>query len=1334
MDIRMRFGRSCLCGLAGFVLLAAGSVQGQATFHVSPAGSHTPPFNSWGTASTNIQIAINAASAGDTVQVTNGTYNITAEIIISNGVKVVSVNGPALTIVNRSANSIRLFKLTHADAWLSGFKLLNGYRPATAPAAHGAGFYMSAGTVSNCLITGCDANRGSMAYLTGGLFTHSVVSNNTETGNSGGNGGVYLNGGNALIRNCTIIQNRPGSEEAGIMGLLLSGACSAVNCRIINNKPYSVTKTSVAVGITGTGGILQNCLVADNPGRGVQMTGAGTVQNCTISRNVVYGGIGNGIYQTLGKVLNTIAYDNGAVSYARDASDYYRTGGSTSNSCMGVLLSGGGNIESAPRFMAPATGDFTLRPGSPCLDTAMTLAAVTDDLDGTARPIDGDGSAGAAPDMGCYENPAANAGTFRCGFTTPIYERVGSLSATFTPYAAGPDTTITRAIWDFGDGSISNRTDLSTVNHTFGPGAFTITLTLTNSLNQTAVFTATNDIRVGPVGNYVSPAGSHTFPYDTWAKAATSIQPAIDALLITNAEKRTVTVTNGSYGVTAEVTLLKPVRLQSVNGSGVTIIKRTANVVRVARLANADAWITGFTVTNGNNGGDGSGISVTAGTVSNCIITHCTGNRGSALYMTGAGSKTTHSIIRNNLDAGNSGGSGGVRMLSGAVLQYCTLTRNRAGSEDSGVMAVYMLGNSTVSNCVVTNNIAYNATKAEFTIRMQAGDTVRNCLIANNPGRGIHMAGGTVDNCTITKNTMYGDTANGIYMTAGTVQNGIVWDNGPDNSKNLTRTGGTFIYGDVNPAEAGTGNKSSDPLFIAPGTDNFHLDPASPLINVGTNLGWMTGGVDLDGSNRIIAATVDMGCYEAPDPGAGPLSCNFDAPATEGLTNLLAVFTASATGSNTNLTWYSWTFGDSNSESGPDKPVVTNLYTTPGYYTVTLVVSNALAQAAVRAKTNYVYIAPQTAYVATNGTHIHPYDTWVKAATNIQDAIDIARVEGANSTRVMVSNGLYRITAQLELLKGVTVRSQAGRDATMIRRISTAQRVIWINHADAVLDGFSLTNGAVSGILLNAGTVKNCVVANSSGDRSGGAMVMSAGLVSNCVFKNSWDTGNSGGCGGVVMGGGTMIDCQITGNRGGSSLAEVGGLRLTGGQVWNTVIASNVYGTGASGTAGGVAISGSATLRNSLVHANNGVGVYQSAGSVVNGTVVRNSLQGMTQAGGGTTNTIIYFNNNGGANLSGAGTQYRYSCSADLAHDPGGTGNINLDPQFTASGSGYGTASSGGDYRPIRVSPCVEAGFEAAWMADATDLDGNLRILNIRPDMGAYETFLPAQGSLFLIR
>ena len=79
------------------------------------------------------------------------------------------------------------------------------------------------------------------------------------------------------------------------------------------------------------------------------------------------------------------------------------------------------------------------------------------------------------------------------------------------------------------------------------------------------------------VPRYVSPSGGNVPPYDTWEKAATTIQPAISAC----AEGDEVIVTNGVYAtggvavfgaMTNRIAITNAIAVRSVNGPAFTSI------------------------------------------------------------------------------------------------------------------------------------------------------------------------------------------------------------------------------------------------------------------------------------------------------------------------------------------------------------------------------------------------------------------------------------------------------------------------------------------------------------------------------------------------------------------------------------------------------------------------------------------------------------------------------------------------------------------------------------------------------------------------------------------
>ncbi len=69
------------------------------TNYVSITGGHDWPFTNWVDAATNIQAAVDASGSGGTVLVSNGTYVVSSEILVSNAVEVVGVSGAERTTV-----------------------------------------------------------------------------------------------------------------------------------------------------------------------------------------------------------------------------------------------------------------------------------------------------------------------------------------------------------------------------------------------------------------------------------------------------------------------------------------------------------------------------------------------------------------------------------------------------------------------------------------------------------------------------------------------------------------------------------------------------------------------------------------------------------------------------------------------------------------------------------------------------------------------------------------------------------------------------------------------------------------------------------------------------------------------------------------------------------------------------------------------------------------------------------------------------------------------------------------------------------------------------------
>lgn len=420
-----------------------GALAGAAPVHyVMPDNPNpTAPFLSWENAATNIQEALDVATApGATVLVTDGVYRLTRELVVSNPVVLVSVNGPELTVIDGQYPAVtsRCVLLAHSNATLSGFTITRGY--STNDGGGVRSLYWDAGTVSNCVITGNRARRGggtaggivrncvissNEAWQGGGgtyrgTIIQSLVISNTATGGGAGGcntpdlvdtcavvGNVALgnSGGgvfNGVVRDSTLVGNYCDGAGGGAYGGTIT-RCIVVSNRAAssgggiyagNSRRCLIAFNTSSDGGGVQGGNLYNCVVMQNAADG---EGGGArncnILNCTVASNRA--GVGGGAAH--GYAHNTIIYFNHADSVG---SNYYLS------SAINCLTAPGGLVTNPPQFDFSVDGLPRLMPGSPAIDAGAVPAPAWydgSDYDGISRPLDGNHDGTNRWDIGAFE-------------------------------------------------------------------------------------------------------------------------------------------------------------------------------------------------------------------------------------------------------------------------------------------------------------------------------------------------------------------------------------------------------------------------------------------------------------------------------------------------------------------------------------------------------------------------------------------------------------------------------------------------------------------------------------------------------------------------------------------------------------------------------------------------------------------------------------------------------------------------------------------------------------------------------------------------------------------
>jgi hypothetical protein len=459
-----------------------------------------------------IQAAIDAASSGDTIQVSAGTYfeNIT----LKNGVNVIGAGAGVTTIDGGGIGRVVFARNVGSATRFEGFRITNG----SALSGGGMHNWTSSLTIANCVFSGNTA-----IDYGGGMFNadaNPVVTNCVFSDNSADYGGGMANYGSAAlpeVDGCTFTGNSAigggGIWSSFGSGVHVDDSAFTANSAVqdgggmlsVNSYDVVVTDSIFTSNSASDGGgmynvrspVVANSVFAGNSAdRGGGMFNYSEspllawhpeLTNCTFSGNSA--DFGGGMFNLYSEptVTNGILWgDSGGEIY-----NVAQTVPVVSYSDIQGGYAGGSNIiDVEPAFVNPAADNFHLRSSSPCIDAGNNSAPglPSADFEGDLRMLDGDSDGLAVVDLGADEWDPANAAP---SITSPSDQTAQEGTSTSFSLGSFTDADDTSPWWvdvDWGDGSVHTvfamnaPGSMAPESHTYSDdGAYTVTIRVTDN-------------------------------------------------------------------------------------------------------------------------------------------------------------------------------------------------------------------------------------------------------------------------------------------------------------------------------------------------------------------------------------------------------------------------------------------------------------------------------------------------------------------------------------------------------------------------------------------------------------------------------------------------------------------------------------------------------------------------------------------------------------------------------------------------------------------------------------------------------------------------------------
>ncbi len=785
------------------------------------------------------------------------------------------------------------------------------------------------------------------------------------------------------------------------------------------------------------------------------------------------------------------------------------------------------------------------------------------------------------------------------------------------------------------------------------------------------------------------------------------------------------------------------------------------NIYHVVDVSNTttSSVLDGFSITNGNadsyssNRDKGGGIYSDNGNaiLKNLIIANNKAEDGGGFYSRNSQHQLTNVFFFNNSADDDGGGLynyssnlslnevtfGGnySRYRGGGIFNYDSnpeITNSNflsnSAKEGGGIYNDYG-SNSTINRTVFKDNIAESYGGGLYNSEYYYYDN-NNPIVANSIFEGnISLDGGgiynnysntKVVNSTFTNNqsrfeaAIKSEVPDENYIP--TIINSIIWDNDSFAKNKLTdsseETNAIINNSIVEEGYEGENIVTVDPSFIDPDRFDFRLANNSPVLNIGNNDAIANYNIDLAGNERIVNNTVDLGAYEGSGGTAPEMPSLLDE-------SVVIYVDKDAKGSDNGKSWTN-AYTDLQ-DAIAAAPFGSKIWVAEGIYKPTSQSDEQAREISFDLK-NGVAIYGGFAGNETTLNQRKPEDNLTVLSGDIGTVGD----KRDNSYHVVKTSN----TTSSTILDGFTI---AAGNADEYSNNNDSGGGIYAEQSYAVFANLTIRNNSASddggGVYVNDGLNQfiNVSFIDNTAYYGGGFYNYGNSILTNTIFNGNMAEGSGGAIysssGNLVIDGGTFF----------SNIAEDGGgaLYTSYSTSFNTI--DTIFSSNKAGSDGGAIYSydtnNDSTIVNSIFDGNSskrGGAIYNYDASAVgvNLTFANNLAESgaaVYSQGSGANPTYVnsIFWSNIATNDLSSTPIINNNADTFVSHsivEGGYVGEeiIDRNPQFADLESG--------DLRLKSNSPAIDIGY-SDFVAEDTDIIGNIRTINETVDLGAYEYF-----------